>query len=248
MHKRDLVIATDKPSCTAIVCAYNEEKTLEKVLTALLDSSPVDEVVVVDDGSGDGTPAILKRFASHKKVQALRFSENRGKGYAMAEAALSARGEILLFIDADLLNLSPDHVAQLLEPLLRGEADMVIGYLVRGQGIVEMIAPFRSLSGERAILRKDFLPLVEDIRASGYGVEMLINLHCRREGKRVRYSYLKGLTHPIKAEKFGPIEALRMYVHEALQIIQAMTHHYPLVLAAYGWEPKRTLLGDQSGD
>jgi glycosyltransferase involved in cell wall biosynthesis len=246
-------ISSRRRFCTAIVCAYNEEKTLTGVFNALLESPLVDEIVAVDDGSTDETPAILRLFAGGEptgslrapygvlrgKVHPIHLPENWGKGYAMAEGILKARGEILLLVDADLLNLSPAHIAQTLRPLLEGEADMVIGYPSREQGIKEVVDPLRPLSGERALFREDILPLVLSLRGSRYGVETLINLHYRKEGKRVRYVRLAGLIHPIKLEKVGPREALGMYTREASQIAQAVARHYPLAMAAFGLEPTR---------
>ncbi len=134
-------ITTRRRFCTTIVYAYNEEKTLAGVLNALLGSPLVDEIIVVDDGSTDETPAILRRFADRKpadplrapygvlrgKVHPIRLPENRGKGYAMAEAILNAHGEILLFVDADLLNLSPAYVTQILHPYWMGKLTWSLG-------------------------------------------------------------------------------------------------------------------------
>ncbi len=77
------------------------------------------------------------------------------------------------------------------------------------------------------------------IRDSRYGVEALINLHCRKEGKRIHYVRLVGLIHPIKLEKAGPTEALGMYTREASQIVQSVARHYPLAMAAIGLNPER---------
>ena len=157
----------------------------------------------------------------------------------MAEGILKAQGEILLFVDADLLDLSPAHIAQILYPLLGGAGDMVIGCPGREQGIAGSADLLRPLSGERALLRKDFLPLVASIRDSRFGVETLINLHYRKEGKRIGYIPLAGLIHPIKLEKAGLMEALGMYTRAATQIAQAVTRHYPLAMAAFGLDPER---------
>ncbi len=226
-------------TCTAIVCAYNEENTLAAVLETLLVSPLIHAVVAIDDGSTDETAAVLRNFANHEKVHAIFLPQNRGKGYAMAEGVIQAKGEVILFVDADLLNLETDHIAQILHPLSVGETDMVIGYPSRGQGLIETMNPLRPLSGERALLRKDILPLVTSIRDSRFGVETIINLHYRRERKRVRYVLLRGLIHPIKLEKSGPKEALEMYALEASQIIQALARHYPLAMVAYGLDPRR---------
>jgi hypothetical protein len=129
-------------------------------------------------------------------------------------------------VDTDVLNLEPAHVAQILSPLLCKDADMVIGSPAGGQNLLAKCFSFHSISGQRAVRREDILPLVEPIRDSGYGVETLINLYYRKEGKRIRYIYLDDLIHPIKLEKVSPAEALGQYVHEANQIVQAAVRHY----------------------
>jgi len=225
-------ITLGRPTCTAIVCAYNEEMTLADVLNVLLESHQVDEIVVVDDGSTDNTLSVMNCFANHEKVRSISLLRNRGKGHAMAEGILNAQGKILLFVDADLLNLDTAYIDLILAPLLAGETDMVIGYPSRGPDMWNVVNPFRPLSGERAVFRKDILPLVALIRDSRYGVETLINLHYRREGKRVCYIPLRGLIHPIKLEKNKPSEALEMYTREAFQIAQAVAGHHPFVISA----------------
>lgn len=224
----------ERLSCTAIVCAYNEEGTLGRVLASLLESPFIDEIIIIDDGSEDATPAILQSFNHQEKIHAVLFPENRGKGRAMVEGILHAHGEILLFVDADLLNFNTSYILPLLQPLQEGSADMVIGYPVRKQDWGSKFMPLQRLSGERALYHHDVLPIVPRIDASGYGVETLINLHYRREKKCVQMVPLHGLIHPIKAEKAGPAKAVRMYTEEALQIVRSVAYHYPLVLAAYG--------------
>ena len=206
-------------TCTAIVCAYNEEKTLAGVLYALIDSPQIDKIVVVDDGSSDGTPGILRSFEGRDDVLPIRLSENKGKGYAMAEGISIARGELLLFVDGDLLNLTSHFIEQVLHPIHNGEADMVIGYPVRGEGWAWRINPLRPLSGERALFRTDILPLLDAIRESRFGVETLINLHYCKEGKRIRHVPLQGLIHPIK------LLTIRMKIDELCQSI-ASSHPY----------------------
>jgi len=229
-------------TCTAIVCAYNEARTLAAVLDTLLVSPLINDIVAIDDGSTDETADVLRSYAGHEKLHAIFLPQNRGKGYAMAEGVLRAKGEAILFVDADLLNLEPDHFAQILHPLIEGEADMIIGNPSRGQGLIEAMNPLRPLSGERALFRKDIFPLMETIRNSRFGVETLINLHYRRESKSVRYVLLRGLVHPIKLEKTNLMEAAEMYALEGSQIIKALARHYPLAMAAYGLDPRKAQL------
>ncbi len=223
---------------TAIVCAYNEEKTVAGVVEALMASPLVDEVLVVDDGSTDATAEKVAPYADGTRVRLIRLPENRGKGYAMSTGILHARGEALVFADADLINLTPAYVAQYLQPLLRGEADMVIGYPVRMGDVLKELDPIRTLSGERALWRQDILPLVPALRDSRFGVETLINLYYRVQGKRVLYVPLKGLFHPTKLEKTAPWTAAWLYTREAAEIAQAVARHYTMALDAFGLNPR----------
>ena len=95
-------------SISIIIPAYNEEKrlpsTLEKILEYLDRTGwSFAEIVVVDDGSSDGTAAVAERFAGrHSCVRVLRNPGNRGKGYAIRNGMLEAKAEWALFSDADL--------------------------------------------------------------------------------------------------------------------------------------------------
>lgn len=212
--------------CTAVVCAYNEEKTIGGVLATLAGSPLVDQIIVVDDGSEDSTPSIIRHFTSYEKVNAIFLAQNRGKGYAMAEGILQAREETLFFVDADLLNLNEAHIAKILGEWHTGRAEMVIGYRNYQQRPAKSTSIFRVLSGERVVFRRDILPLVPVIRASRYGVETLINLHYHEQGKNVHYTSMDGLIHPIKTRKMGIRKAGSMYAEEIVQIMQAFLHHY----------------------
>ncbi len=227
-----------RPNVTAIVCAYNEENTIGNVVRALLASPLLDDIIVVDDGSSDRTSDKVALYQTEPRVRLIRLEENRGKGYAMSEGILHSHSEVLVFVDADLLNLTPAYIAQYVDPLLRGEADMVIGYPVRESDVVEEVDPIRTLSGERALWRQDIMPLLPALRDSRFGVETLINLYYRAQGKRILYVPLRGLIHPIKLEKTTPWNAAWLYTREAAEIAQALAQHYDLALDAFGFRPR----------
>jgi len=229
---------SEQAKCTAIVCAYNEEKTVAGVLTALLESSLIDEIIAVDDGSSDRTFSIISTF-ERRGVRPVRLPQNRGKGYAMAEGVAGAIGEVLAFVDADLSNLSPEHIAKFVLPVLKGEADMTIGYPQRSKN-ESCSNPAAMLSGERSLHRSDIVPIVHLIRHSRFGVETIINLHYRKEGRRVLYVPLEGLIHLLKVEKTGWPSALGMYTREASEIAMAVARNYPLALAAFGIDPSKS--------
>lgn len=210
---------TQKPILyTAIVCAFNEEKTIDKVIWALLESAEVGEIIIIDDGSSDNTTTIVRYLSQNPRVKAVLLSKNHGKGYAMAEGITRASGETILFIDADLLNLSPSHISMLIDTWRKEEQDMIIGLREIKSNLVKTIDATRSLSGERVLRRKDVLPLIQEMRNSRYGVETLINLHFRSQGKRIHYLTLTGLKHPIKIEKVTWHKALSQYTEEGFHI------------------------------
>lgn len=215
-------------SVTAIVCAFNEEETLPGVVRALIGAEEVNELVVINDGSTDSTGATLKEFANNPKVRIIEFPHNRGKGFAMAEGIEKAQSEILLFVDADLLNFEKHYVPPLLSPIFEGKADMVIGHPTENM-FDEKLNPFRSLAGERVVYRKDIFPLTEAIRNSRYGVETLINLYYSAQNLKVQYVSLCELIHPIKFQKYPVKDALQGYWKAASQIAMTTMKNYTLL-------------------
>ncbi len=121
---------TEPPQYSIIVPAYNESArigaTLEQILDHAQRQSWSAEVVVVDDGSSDETVQIAGRFAAgHSAVRVIQNPGNQGKGYAVRNGMLHAKGQILLFTDADLS--SPISEAAKLFAALEAGADVAIG-------------------------------------------------------------------------------------------------------------------------
>jgi glycosyltransferase involved in cell wall biosynthesis len=225
-----------QPTCTAIVCAYNEEKHLAGVLDGLLEAPFLQEIIVVDDGSKDRTARIIRQYEQVERIRPIFLSPNRGKGYAMAAGAAAARGDILLFVDADLVNWDAGYAAKVLAPILEGRADMVIGYPQRAKDpwdAADILHIQRWLSGERAVWRTDLLPLLPKMRPSRFGVETLINMHYRTRHQPIRFVKLDGLLHVIKFEKSSHPEAWDEYVKEVQQILRTYVRHPLLTIMTY---------------
>lgn len=111
-------------ACTIIVPAFNEEDTIREVIERLLSLPGSNQIIVVDDRSTDNTPSIVEEYVP--KVTLLRHAENRGKGAAIRTALAAAEGEVTVIQDADL-EYDPEEIPKLLEPILRGESDVVYG-------------------------------------------------------------------------------------------------------------------------
>ena len=121
---------TAQPKYSIVVPAYNEREriggTLEQLLEHLHAHKWNAEIVVVDDGSGDDSFQLVSRFAlEHPEVRVIQNPGNQGKGYAVRNGMLNARGEVLLFTDADLS--SPISEAAKLFAALEQGADVAIG-------------------------------------------------------------------------------------------------------------------------
>jgi glycosyltransferase involved in cell wall biosynthesis len=113
---------------TIAVPVYNERERVGPALKELLSTSfPVEvEILVVDDGSTDGTAETIANIALPDNVRVIRHERNRGKGAALRSALEAASGDVFVPFDADLEYQAADLV-RCLEPLLEGEAEVVYG-------------------------------------------------------------------------------------------------------------------------
>jgi glycosyltransferase involved in cell wall biosynthesis len=113
---------------TIAVPVYNERERVGQAMKELLSTPlPVEtEVIVVDDGSVDGTWEELAHLPLPEHVRIIRHEQNRGKGAALRTALEAATGDVFVPFDADL-EYDPSDLAACLQPLIRGDSDVVFG-------------------------------------------------------------------------------------------------------------------------
>jgi len=110
-----------------IIPCYNEKNTIQRIIEAVRDAPlKSKEIIVVDDCSKDGTQTVLREKVSQMVDQIIYHPINRGKGAALRSGFAAATGDVILVQDADL-EYSPEDYPVLLEPLMLGEADAVLG-------------------------------------------------------------------------------------------------------------------------
>ena len=111
---------------SVLIPVYNEVRTIDDILRLVVAEKTDKEIIVVDDGSTDGTRDKLAAWDGKDGVRVILHEKNSGKGRAVRTAMEAARGEILVIQDADL-EYDPTDYASLLRPIEAGRADVVFG-------------------------------------------------------------------------------------------------------------------------
>jgi glycosyltransferase involved in cell wall biosynthesis len=182
---------------------YNERATVERAIAAVLDAQVADdfELIVVDDGSGDGTVDVLRAGSWPEHVRLLYHDRNLGKGAALRTALADARGTYTTIMDADL-EYDPADIPSLLAHLRNGDAQAVFGtrgfqshsaysfWYVVGNRAVTFAANLiynswisDMMTGQKAIRTELFRSL--KLKERGFAIEAEITARLLRDGVRI---------------------------------------------------------------
>jgi glycosyltransferase involved in cell wall biosynthesis len=182
---------------------FNERATVEQAIASVVDAAVAEsfELLIVDDGSKDGTADILRNGQWPEQVRVLYHERNRGKGAALRTAIAEARGSYTTIMDADL-EYDPADIPSLLEPLRSGDSDAVFGtrgfqshsaysfWYVVGNHAVTFAANLiyncwisDMMTGQKAIRTELFRSL--KLRERGFAIEAEITARLLRRGVRI---------------------------------------------------------------
>lgn len=203
---------------TCVIPAYNEEKTIGSIIKCVKDIEYINDIIVISDGSVDRTPYISRSLG----VRTIELEKNKGKGAALAAGIENSDGDIILFLDADLIGLNRKHIDELLLPVIRDDTDMTIGVFNNGRFITDMaqrITPY--LSGQRA-LKRSIIQDINKLKMTRYGVEIAITKLAESRHYKYRTVILDKLTHIMKEEKLGFSKGFKERMKMYWQIIRCM--------------------------
>lgn len=213
---------SNQATTSAVVSAFNEEKHLAFVLKKLLEFNIFKEIICVNDGSTDKTKKIMESFGS--QIKSIHLPENKGKSYAMVAGVKAAKGDIIVFCDADLISIRKTHLTALINSLIYDLTDAVLAFRKKE------LTPFRKLTGERAYWRKDLLPHLNRMENTKFGIETYLN-HIY-DKKRIIYYLEDDLTQSGKKNKrlINEVLAADAYLKEGYEImLEILRQKKPLI-------------------
>lgn len=178
---------------TAVIPVFNEEKRVKNVLSVLIKSDLIDEIIAIDDASTDHTLKIIKSFKS-KKFKVVHLEKNLGKGGAIKVGARNLTTDIIFFCDGDLKHFSEKNIQQILAPFENNQYLMSVG-LRDYNGVINFIGYyfFPLVSGERALNYSIFKNVISDPMLNGYGIELVLNDYCQQHKIPIYKNIMSGV-------------------------------------------------------
>jgi glycosyltransferase involved in cell wall biosynthesis len=201
------------PRVAAVIPARNEEPTVANVVAVARQARLVEEVIVVDNGSSDGTASAAAGRGARVVSEPIC-----GKGEAMRTGVAATDAKVLVFLDADLVGIRPKHVDALVQAVVDGAA-MACGLFDRGPVLNPLfVHALPTLSGERALRRELFEALTPEF-VHGYRIEAGLNSLAKERGLPVVRFVCPGMWHRPKERKLGPIRGFRAKISMLLTAV-----------------------------
>ena len=202
-----------------VVPAKDEAGRIGHVIRALLEATLPTEIIVVSDGSRDGTADAARAFP---QVKVIDLKVNGGKAAAMLAGVRATAAPIVMFVDADLQGLKGFHVDRIAFPVFADDCDMCVGIFRGGDkwsDAAMKVSP--ALSGQRA-MRRELFESVVNIEDLGFGIEYALNNAAKRRRARVMRVVLHGVSNAHKEKKLGFVRGVAARTKMFVEITEAM--------------------------
>ncbi len=213
--------------------AYNERERVERAIADVLESAPWPEfeLIVVDDGSTDGTSEILSAGCWGDRVRLLRHDGNRGKGAAVQSALAQARGGYAAILDADLEYCSSD-LSRLMGPLQAGRANACFGvrtladdvdhlglYRLGGRGVTAACnlvfgASLGDVTSCHKVIRTDLFRALR-LKSSGFAIDLEIAVRLIQRGEPI-------IEIPVRYQPRSPGEGKKLRAFDGVWVVGTM--------------------------
>jgi len=208
------------PKISCIIAAYNEEPRIENILKAAVNHPLISEIIVVDDGSKDNTKAAVKKYDS---VRLIEHKKNAGKNQAVVTGISASTGDFIFLLDADLTNLTPKNITDLIKPVLSNKADISISLRKNAPYIYKKIG-LDFISGERVFPKKLVENRLEGIKKiKGYGLEVYLNKLLIKNNYKIKVVEWENVLSPWKYKKVGLISGIIGEIKMSLQILKTIS-------------------------
>lgn len=213
---------------TVVIPAYNEEKRIGHVLDVLGHVTEFTQIIVVDDGSTDKTAAILFEYQQlDRRIHLIRLPINCGKSGAMLAGANASFNDLIVFLDADLIGLCPQHILALIKPVQNGQCHMALGIFNEGRWQTDWshrLTPF--LSGQRC-LRWSLFRSTPNAATTRWGIELALSLYAWCNQYPVMAVSWFGVTHAMRSEKMDGLKACWSHLKMWLDIGKYLVRNLP---------------------
>lgn len=183
-----------------IIPARDEAPTIAGVAAAARAARGVGRVFVVNDGSSDATAAEAARAGA--TVLSRLPGEPGSKARTLALGVEASAAPVLVFFDADIMGVRPDHFEALAAPVLAGEAWLSCGMIRYGRLRDPLFLRLPPITGLRAV-RREVFEAIPDSKRNGFQIEIMINEVIARRGLPSTIQVLPGLRHRSKVQKVG---------------------------------------------
>lgn len=224
---------------SAVVPAFNEARTISSIINIILQIKEISECIVIDDGSTDNTTQKIKPYLKDSRFVYIKLPKNKGKGFALRTGIKKATNEIILLLDADLLNITAPKIRKIIMPVIKDEVDVSRAGFRRTRGRVTEFAVkpmmriiFPDISFNQPIsgqicAKKSFLQQVN--LEDRWGVDIGILLDAIQSQQRITEVNIGKLEH--KAQNDTEIaEMARQVLETMIERAGLIRHKYKLVV------------------